>query len=53
MASIFLIIVAAVVAVLVLIGVLLVFVHFGHPDDKDEAILPKIIVVCNFNSPPL
>jgi LMBR1 domain-containing protein 1 len=46
MVSIYLAIVAGVVGLLVLLSMLLVLAHFGHPDDKEEAVLPKIIVVC-------
>jgi hypothetical protein len=46
MVSAFLIVVGVVVAALLLIAVLMVYTYFGHEDDKDEAILPKVVVVC-------
>jgi hypothetical protein len=45
MVSAFLIVVGVVVAALLLIAVLMVYTYFGHEDDKDEAILPKVVVV--------
>ncbi len=45
MADVFLIIVAVVIAVCILIGVLMMYTYFGNPDDKEEHLLPKIIVV--------
>jgi hypothetical protein len=45
MVSAYLIVVGVVVAVLLLIAVLMVYTYFSHEDDKEEAILPKVVVV--------
>jgi len=45
MVDAFLIVTAIVMAGLILLGVLLLVVTFGHPDDKQDAKFPKLIVV--------
>lgn len=40
----FLIIVVVVVAVLVFLSSVYVIIHFQHPEDKNQAWLPKIVV---------
>ena len=45
MASIFLIVTAVIMALLILGFTVMTVIYFSHPDDKDEHVLPKIIVV--------
>eukprot|EP00455_Lapot_gusevi_P028580 TRINITY_DN3053_c0_g4_i4.p1 TRINITY_DN3053_c0_g4~~TRINITY_DN3053_c0_g4_i4.p1 ORF type:complete len:509 (+),score=180.66 TRINITY_DN3053_c0_g4_i4:155-1681(+) len=43
--NIFLVVTAVVLSAVVLGAMLLVLVYFGHPDDKEENLMPKIVVV--------
>lgn len=49
MASVFLIVSAIVVSILILAVVGLAIVNFGHPDDTNEALFPKLVVVYIYN----
>ena len=48
MADIFLIVVALVAFVLLAVIALYLLVYYQHPDDKNEAYLPKFVVIFGF-----
>mmetsp|Transcript_29874 Transcript_29874/g.43855 ORF Transcript_29874/g.43855 Transcript_29874/m.43855 type:complete len:536 (-) Transcript_29874:134-1741(-) len=48
MPNLFLLIVLGVTLLLLIIVGVYVIVHFGHPDDKNDAYLPKIVVLFGF-----
>ena len=45
MVDVWLIVTAVILSVLLLIISAFILVYFGHPDDKNEAYVPKIVVV--------
>jgi MFS superfamily sulfate permease-like transporter len=45
MVSVFLAVTAGIVAAMVLGCVTMMFIYFSNPDDKEESIFPKIVVV--------
>jgi LMBR1 domain-containing protein 1 len=48
MADIFLIVVVAVAVVLLLISAIYLVVYYSHPDDKNDAYFPKLVVILGF-----
>lgn len=48
MVDIFLIVVTVVAFFILLIVALYLLVHYQHPDDKNEAYLPKFVVIFGF-----